>query len=212
MPRCAARCSPIRPACSARAATNTSIAIAPIRVDETGFAGLLVIEPKLFADDRGFFLETFHAERYRAHGITEDFVQDDQSRSRKGVLRGLHFQVRFPQAQLLTVMSGKIFDVTVDLGPGSATFGRWFGVELSDRGPRQIYMTPGFGHGFCMLSEHADLHYKVSRLYDHGDEGGIHWNDPDVGIRWPIAAPTVSPRDGAFPKLRDLGRDRLPHC
>ncbi len=182
-----------------------------MRVDETGFAGLLVIEPKLIADDRGFFLESFHAERYRGHGIADDFVQDNQSRSRKGVLRGMHFQVAFPQAQLLTVMRGSIFDVTVDLRRGSATFGRWFGVELGDQGPRQIYMAPGFGHGFCTLSDHADLHYKVSRLYDHGDEGGIHWNDPDLDIRWPIAAPVVSARDDAFPKLRELGRDRLPH-
>lgn len=171
----------------------------------------MVIEPPSFADERGFFLESFHEERYRANGIADDFVQDNQSRSRQGVLRGLHFQIEHPQAQLLTVMRGRVFDVTVDLRLNSPTFGRWFGVELSDEGPRQIYMAPGFGHGFCVLSPFADLHYKVSRLYDHGDEGGLLWSDPDIGIRWPIAAPTVSQRDGAFPRLRELNRARLPH-
>jgi dTDP-4-dehydrorhamnose 3,5-epimerase len=183
-----------------------------MRFEPGPLPGLIVIEPQSFADERGFFLESFHAERYRANGITDDFVQDNQSRSRQGVLRGLHFQVNLPQAQLLTVMRGRIFDVTVDLRPDSATFGRWFGVELSDEGPRQIYMAPGFGHGFCVLSPFADLHYKVSRFYNHGDEGGLAWNDPDIGIRWPIEAPIVSRRDSAYPRLRELNRDRLPHA
>jgi dTDP-4-dehydrorhamnose 3,5-epimerase len=108
-------------------------------------------------------------------------------------------------------MRGHIFDATVDLRPDSATFGRWYGVELSDEGPRQLYIAPGFAHGFCVLSDFADLHYKVSRFYDHGDEGGVVWNDPQVGIRWPIAAPIVSPRDNAYPSLRELDRERLPH-
>jgi dTDP-4-dehydrorhamnose 3,5-epimerase len=182
-----------------------------MRVDETGFAGLLLIEPECFRDDRGFILESFQTARYHAVGIADDFVQDNHSRSSKGVLRGLHFQVKRPQAQIVTVMRGCIFDVTVDLRPGSVTFGRWNGVELSDAGPRQLYMAPGFAHGFCVLSDFADLHYKVSRFYDHGDEGGVVWNDADIGIRWPIAAPIVSPRDGAYPRLRDLNRHRLPH-
>ena len=181
-----------------------------MRVERTALSGLMVIEPRTFADDRGFFLENFHLERYHAQGIVDDFVQDNQSRSRRGVLRGLHFQVRYPQAQLLTVMRGRVFDVAVDLRPSSPTFGRWFGVELSDQGPRQIYMAPGLAHGFCVLSEEADLHYKVSRLYNHGDEGGIAWDDPDIGIRWPIETPILSPRDRAFPRLRELGRERLP--
>jgi len=181
-----------------------------MRVDVTGLLGLILIEPQYFGDERGFFLESFHAERYRQHGIMDVFVQDNHSRSRQGVLRGLHFQVKRPQAQIVTVMRGHIFDATVDLRPGSPTFGRWYGVELSDVGPRQLYMAPGFAHGFCVLSEFADLHYKVSRLYDRGDEGGVVWNDADIGIRWPIAAPIVSPRDDAYPRLQQLGRDQLP--
>jgi dTDP-4-dehydrorhamnose 3,5-epimerase len=143
-----------------------------MNIDEPGLSGLLLIEPRCFDDERGFFLESFHAERYRANGITDVFVQDNHSRSRQGVLRGVHFQVRQPQAQIVTVMRGRVFDVAVDLRPESPTFARWYGVELSDDGPRQLYMAPGFGHGFCVLSEFADLHYKVSRLYDHHDEGG----------------------------------------
>jgi dTDP-4-dehydrorhamnose 3,5-epimerase len=182
-----------------------------MQVDETGLPGLLLIEPRCFRDERGFFLESFHAERYRASGITDAFVQDNHSCSRQGVLRGLHFQVKRPQAQLVTVMRGRVFDVAVDLRPDSATFGRWYGVELSDEGPRQLYMAPGLGHGFCVLSEFADLHYKVSRLYDHDDEGGMVWNDPQIGIRWPIDAPIVSKRDSLYPRLRELDRERLPH-
>jgi dTDP-4-dehydrorhamnose 3,5-epimerase len=127
------------------------------------------------------------------------------------VLRGLHFQIKRPQAQIVTVIRGRIFDVTVDLRPNSENFGRWCGVELSEEGPRQLYMTAGFAHGFCVLSEFADLHYKVSQLYDRDDEGGLLWNDQDVGIRWPIANPIVSSRDNAYPGLRQLDRAHLPH-
>ncbi|MGA7430939.1 MAG: dTDP-4-dehydrorhamnose 3,5-epimerase [Xanthobacteraceae bacterium] len=182
-----------------------------MNVQETGLPGLLLIEPRYFRDGRGYFLETFARPRYRDAGIADDFVQENHSRSDKGILRGLHFQVRYPQAQLVTVMRGRIFDVGVDLRRGSSTFGRWFGAELSDEGPCQLYMAPGFAHGFCVLSDTADLHYMVSRLYDHADEGGLLWNDPDIGIRWPIDAPNVSPRDGAYPTLRELGPERLPH-
>jgi dTDP-4-dehydrorhamnose 3,5-epimerase len=182
-----------------------------MHVSETGLAGLIVIEPRCFRDDRGFFVESFQVERYKDEGIVGTFVQDNHSRSRQGVLRGLHFQIKRPQAQIVTVIRGRIFDVAVDLRSGSATFGRWYGVELSDEGPRQLYMAPGFAHGFCVLSEIADLHYKVSRLYDHDDEGGLIWNDGDVGIHWPIARPIVSDRDGAYPALRQLDRESLPH-
>ena len=164
----------------------------------------------MFSDERGFFLESYQAARYRAAGITDDFVQDNHSRSSKGVLRGLHFQVRRPQAQIVTVIRGRVFDVAVDLRPTSATFGRWYGVELSDGGPRQLYMAPGFAHGFCVLSDFADLQYKVSSTYDHADEGGLLWSDPDVAITWPIASPLVSTRDAAYPRLRDLQADKLP--
>lgn len=182
-----------------------------MRVQSTGFAGLKLIEPRCFSDERGFFLEAFHAKRYGDNGITDRFVQDNHSRSRKGVLRGLHFQVKNPQAQIVTVIRGHIFDVAVDLRRDSSSFGRWYGVELSDKGPRQIYMAPGFAHGFCVLSEFADLHYKVSRFYDQDDEGGVIWNDQDVGIRWPTKKPIVSARDSSYPQLRKLDRKRLPH-
>jgi dTDP-4-dehydrorhamnose 3,5-epimerase len=178
----------------------------------TPLEGLLLIEPRCFEDERGFFLETFQAARYREAGISERFVQDNQSRSRKGVLRGLHFQVSRPQAQLVTVMRGRVFDVCVDVRPASSTFGRWFGVELGDTGPRQLYMAPGFAHGFCVLSDWADLHYKVSRHYDSTDEGGLRWNDPDVGIAWPIEAVQLAPRDAAYPVLRNIAPLGLPHC
>ena len=183
-----------------------------MRVEKTGLDGLLLIEPQRFGDQRGFFLESFHHHRYRKAGIMDQFVQDNHSRSGQGILRGLHFTVKKPQAQIVTVMRGRIFDVAVDLRPGSVTFGRWFGAELSEDGPRQLYMAAGFAHGFCVLSEMADLHYKVSQYYDPADEGGLVWNDSDVGIDWPVRAPLVSSRDAAYPTLRKLSRDELPHA
>lgn len=181
-----------------------------MKITQTPFEGLLLVEPRCFRDERGLFLETYQSGRYRAAGITELFVQDNQSRSAKGVLRGLHFQVKRPQAQIVTVMRGRVFDVAVDLRPESPTFGRWFGVNLNDEGPRQLYMAPGFAHGFLVLSDWADLHYKVSRFYDPEDEGGLLWNDPDVGIQWPGDAPQVTPRDAAYPKFKDLSQNQLP--
>jgi dTDP-4-dehydrorhamnose 3,5-epimerase len=165
--------------------------------------GVILIEPATYADERGFFLESYQLERYRSVGITEEFVQDNHSRSAKNVLRGMHFTKNNPQAQILTVMRGKIFDVVVDVRKGSPSFGIWFGTELSDEGPRQIYMPHGFAHGFCVLSDFADLHYKVSAKYDPKDEGGLRWNDPDVGIVWPVKNPAVSDRDQKHPLLRE---------
>ena len=170
-----------------------------MNITPTPLEGLLLIEPHCFQDERGFFLETFQTERYRAAGIPEQFVQDN------------HFQVMRPQAQIVTVMRGRVFDVGVDLRPASPTFGQWFGAELSDTGLRQLYMAPGFAHGFCVLSDWADLHYKVSRFYDPHDEGGLLWNDPDVGIQWPTEAPQVTARDAAYPRIRDLSQAQLPH-
>lgn len=181
-----------------------------MRIEPTGLEGLLLIEPNCFGDERGFFLESYQRERYRDAGIADEFVQDNHSRSVGGVLRGMHFQVQRPQAQIVTVMHGRIFDVAVDLRQNSKSFKQWFGAELSDRGPRQIYMAPGFAHGFCVLSEVADLHYKVSRFYDHDDEGGLLWNDPDIGIQWPIENPAISARDAAFPRFREIDRAALP--
>jgi dTDP-4-dehydrorhamnose 3,5-epimerase len=181
-----------------------------MRIEEGELPGLLLIEPQRFEDARGFFLESFHAERYRAHGIAQLFVQDNHSRSSQNVLRGLHFQIKRPQAQIVTVMRGRIFDVAVDLRHGSPTFGRWSGVELSDEGPRQLYMAAGFAHGFCVLSEFADLHYKVSQLYDAADEGGVYWADRDIGVCWPVDEPIISERDNSFPQLQQLNPQQLP--
>jgi len=178
----------------------------------TPLNGLLVIEPKCFEDERGFFLETYQADDYHQAGIVDAFVQDNQSRSIKGVLRGMHFQVKRPQAKIVTVMRGSVFDVAVDLRLTSQTFGKWFGVVLSDTGPRQIYIAPGFAHGFCVISDWADLHYKVSSNYDSDDEGGILWNDIDVGIKWPLSHPVVKTRDTNFPKLKELTAIQLPSC
>lgn len=178
-----------------------------MKVTSCSLNGVLIIEPDVFADGRGFFLECYQQEQYHKIGVTENFVQDNHSRSVKHVLRGLHFTTNKPQAQLLTVMRGKIFDVVVDIRKDSKTFGQWFGVELSDAGPRQIYMAHGFAHGFCVLSEYADLHYKVSQRYDPRDEGGLQWNDPDVGIEWPICEPIISERDRNHPSLRSVSPD-----
>ena len=169
------------------------------------FVGVMVLEPDRFEDERGFFLESFEQERYGALGISDDFIQDNHSRSRKNVLRGLHFTRNRPQAQIVTVMRGRIFDVVVDIRKDSPTFGKWFGAELSDEGPQQIYMAHGFAHGFCVLSDYADLHYKVSQRYDQNDDGGLHWNDPDIGIEWPVSAPVISGRDRGHPSLQSIG-------
>lgn len=180
-------------------------------INSTPLQGLFTIEPQLYSDERGFFLETFQINRYQQAGILDVFVQDNQSRSMKGVIRGLHFQLRRPQAQILTVIRGRIFDVAVDLRINSSTFGSWFGVVLSDGGLRQIYMAPGFAHGFCVLSDWVDLHYKVSCHYDPCDEGGLYWNDSDIGIKWPLQDPIISLRDASYPRLKDLSSIMLPH-
>jgi len=181
-----------------------------MNISETPLKGLLVVEPRVYEDGRGFFLESFQKDRYFNVGITEAFVQDNHSRSSKGVLRGMHYQVKHPQAQILTVLRGRIFDACVDLRPNSKTFSQWYGVELSDTGPRQLYMAPGFAHGFCVLSDWADLHYKVTQNYDAHDEGGLVWNDPDIAIEWPIREPIVSDRDNAFSSFKDLAPHQLP--
>jgi dTDP-4-dehydrorhamnose 3,5-epimerase len=176
-----------------------------MKVIKTPLEGFLAIEPDIFKDDRGFFLETYQKERYQQVGIVDKFVQDNHSRSSKGVLRGMHFQVQRPQSQIVTVMRGKIFDVAVDLRKKSKTFGQWHGVELGENiRVRQVYMAPGFAHGFLVLSEFADLHYKVSGMYDPTDEGGLFWNDPDIGIKWPDGGFIVNQRDSNFPKLNEL--------
>ena len=183
-----------------------------IKVKKTSLEGFLIVELETFKDDRGFFLETFQEKNYKEVGITDKFVQDNQSRSSKGVLRGMHFQVKRPQAQIVTVMRGCIFDVGVDLRQNSSTFGQWYGVELSDVGQRQVYMAPGIAHGFCVLSDLADLHYKVSRFYDPDDECGMVWNDSEVNIDWPLITPLIHQRDATYQSLSKLiDSHKLPH-
>jgi dTDP-4-dehydrorhamnose 3,5-epimerase len=183
-----------------------------MRVEATPLPGVLVLEPDCFRDRRGFFLESFQKNRYRAAGIDDEFVQDNLSRSTRHVLRGLHFQVKRSQAQIVSVVHGMVFDVVVDLRQNSPAFKNWFAIELSDERPMQLYMPPGTAHGFCVLSDAADLHYKVSEYYDPSDEGGLVWNDPDIGIQWPIEQPDVSERDSAYPILRDIRPANLPAC
>ena len=165
---------------------------------------MLIIEPKAFGDHRGFFLETFQVERYREAGITLPFVQDNHSRSQRGVLRGLHFQKTRPQGKLVSVSRGAVYDVAVDIDPASATYGQFVGVELNDDNHRQLWIPPGYAHGFCVLSEVADFQYKCTDFYFPADEGGLLWNDPDVGIPWPITEPQLSAKDVNNPRLRDL--------
>ncbi len=175
-----------------------------MNVIETDLSGALIIEPKVFGDHRGFFLETFQVERYRQAGITLPFVQDNHSRSRRGVLRGLHFQRMRPQGKLVSVSRGAVYDVAVDIDPDSPTCGRFVGIELNDENHRQLWIPPGYAHGFCVLSEVADFQYKCTDLYFPEDEGGLLWSDPDVNIPWPIAAPQLSAKDQHNPTLRQL--------
>ena len=175
-----------------------------MKVIETALPGVLIIEPKVFGDTRGFFIETFQLERYREIGITQPFVQDNHSRSPHGVLRGLHYQKTRPQGKLVRVSRGAVYDVAVDVDPKSPTFGRYVGVELSDDNHRQIWIPPGYAHGFCVLSALADFEYKCTDLYFPEDEGGVIWNDPDVAIPWPISAPRLSDKDTRNPTLCDL--------
>lgn len=183
-----------------------------MKVTATPLGGLMVLEPQVFADERGFFLETWQMSRYASAGIDAAFVQDGHSRSSRGVLRGLHFTVRRPQAQLVYVSHGEIFDVAVDLRRGSPTFGRWHGITLSADHPRLLFLPPGFAHGFLVLSEWVNVHYKATHLYDPSDEHGLHWADPDLAIEWPLAGmtPVVKARDAGFPRLAELGPDQLP--
>jgi dTDP-4-dehydrorhamnose 3,5-epimerase len=176
----------------------------------TSLEGLLIVEPKIFEDKRGFFMETYNRRKYEAAGITETFVQDNVSYSLKNTLRGLHFQLRQSQAKLVQAISGEIFDVAVDLRPGSATFGKWTGARLSDKNGRQMYIPRGFAHGFCVLSEFAMFYYKCSDFYAPDDEGGIIWSDQDIGIEWPVENPIISEKDKHYPKLAGLSAEQLP--
>ena len=178
-----------------------------MKVTQTKLKDCVIIEPKVFGDERGFFLETFQAERYAAQvGITLPFVQDNHSRSSKGVLRGLHFQIKKPQGKLVRVVKGEVYDVAVDIREGSATFGQWEAVILSEENKIQFWVPPGFAHGFLVLSETADFEYKCTDYYDTSDEGSILWNDPDLNIPWPIDDPNLSDKDVKAEKLVDIKR------
>jgi dTDP-4-dehydrorhamnose 3,5-epimerase len=181
-----------------------------MRVVPSTLPGVLVIEPDVREDGRGFFIETYQAERYREHGIVGTFVQDNHSRSIGGTLRGLHLQLRRPQGKLIRVIEGEIFDVAVDVRRGSPAFGRWVGVSLSAANFKQCFIPPGFAHGFCVLSPIAQVEYKCTDFYDPASEIGIAWNDPAIGIAWPVAEPLLSPRDSRNPTL-DAVEPQLPN-
>ncbi len=167
-------------------------------------AGVILVAPDVHHDERGFFLETYHRDKYAAGGIPETFVQDNQSFSRQGVLRGLHAQLRFPQGKLVRAITGEIYDVAVDIRPGSPTFGRWVGEILSSDNVRQLYVPPGFAHGFCVLSETAHVQYKCTDVYRPGDEIGVVWNDPEIGINWPVPDPVLNEKDRTAPRLAEI--------
>ncbi len=172
--------------------------------------GVIIIEPDKFEDHRGHFLEVYQYERYREAGIEATFLQDNLSFSRKGVLRGLHYQYPHQQAKLVFVAEGEIFDVAVDIRRNSPTFGKWTSVILSGKSMRQIFIPEGFAHGFCVLSDTATVIYKCSAYYAPGSEGGVLWSDPDLGIEWPIDAPILSEKDAGLPRLKDILPERLP--
>jgi dTDP-4-dehydrorhamnose 3,5-epimerase len=174
-----------------------------MKVEESSLPGVLVVQPKAFGDARGFFFESFHADRYAAVGIPGPFVQDNVSRSARGILRGLHLQDPKAQGKLVYVTRGSVFDVAVDVRKGSSHFGKWFGMELSDENHTQLWIPPGFAHGFCVTSEIADFAYKCTEFYAPEHERSIRWNDPDLAIDWPIREPNLSPKDAAAPLLRD---------
>ena len=176
-----------------------------MKISHTKLKDCLIIEPRVFGDERGFFLETFQAIRYdQEAGIDMPFVQDNHSRSAKGVLRGLHFQKTKPQGKLVRVVCGEVYDVAVDIRKGSTTFGKWVGVILSENNKKQFWVPPGFAHGFVVLSDFADFEYKCTDYYDPSDEDSILWNDPDLDIPWPITNPVLSTKDQRAKRLVDL--------
>ena len=178
------------------------------RFTETDISGVYIIEPTVFGDSRGYFMETYEYEEFKAAGLGMTFVQDNQSKSTKGVLRGLHFQKNHPQGKLVRVVSGEVFDVAVDLRAGSATYGKWTGVVLSAENKRQFYIPRGFAHGFLVLSDEAEFTYKCDEYYHPEDEGGLKWDDPTVGVKWPISKNMkllLSDKDQKHPDFKHLG-------
>lgn len=182
----------------------------PMRFTSGSLPGLVFLEPEVFEDSRGFFLEIYHSAKYRDAGIDCIFIQDNHSHSRRGCLRGLHYQLRHPQGKLVYAAAGDIFDVAVDIRRGSPTFGKWEGIYLSSANGRQVFIPEGFAHGFCVLSETADVIYKCSDFYAPEDEYGILWSDPAIGINWPILEPLLSKKDSGYPRLQDIPAVSLP--
>jgi dTDP-4-dehydrorhamnose 3,5-epimerase len=181
-----------------------------MRVVRSALPEVVFIDPDVFGDSRGYFFESWNQARYRDAGLPEIFVQDNVSRSRRGVLRGLHFQEPKAQGKLVTVLEGVVFDVAADIRVGSPTFGRTVSATLTGENRRQMYIPPGLAHGFCVLSENATFIYKCTESYAPQAEGGIIWSDPDLAIAWPVTAPTLSAKDEKYPRLRDVPRERLP--
>ena len=174
-----------------------------------GIEGLCVIEPAVHGDARGYFMETYNKRDMEEAGLTMEFVQDNQSSSVKGVLRGLHFQKEYPQGQLVRVVKGSVFDVAVDLRADSATYGKWYGVELTEENKKQFFVPKNFAHGFVVLSDYAEFCYKCTDFYHPGDEGGLAWNDPEIGIEWPISEGmelTLSEKDTKWPGIASFGK------
>ena len=178
-----------------------------MRFIETELRGVILIEPDVFQDRRGHFLETYHEKKYAEAGIPGPFVQDNFSRSVRGTLRGLHYQLKHPQGKLVMVVEGAVFDVSVDIRNGSPTFGKWVGLELSAENKRQLYSPPGFAHGFCVASDVASVVYKCTSFYAPDDERGIIWNDRTLGITWPVQHPLLSPKDEAYKTLADMASE-----
>lgn len=176
-----------------------------MKIIDTKIADVKIIEPKVFGDERGFFLETFQSEKYkRALNIESEFVQDNHSRSAKNVLRGLHFQRNNPQGKLVRVVRGEVYDVAVDIRPESPTYKQWVGVYLSEENKTQFWVPPGLAHGFVVISEYADFEYKCTNYYDPSSEGCLAWNDPELGIDWPVSEPILSEKDKAGQLLSEL--------
>lgn len=181
-----------------------------MKIIETSLPGCCVIEPAVFGDERGFFFETWNAERFQERGLPGNFVQSNVSSSARGVLRGLHFQWPRPQGKLVSVLEGEVYDVAVDIRRGSPTFGRWEAVVLSAENRKQFWIPEGFAHGFAVLSERALFSYLCTDVYVKEADAGIRWNDADIAIDWPISAPTLSAKDENAPFLKDIAEDRLP--
>jgi dTDP-4-dehydrorhamnose 3,5-epimerase len=181
-----------------------------LKFKQGSLSEVIIIEPDIFKDNRGVFMETYHYGKYSDAGIEQVFVQDNHSHSKKNVLRGLHYQLRNPQGKLVYVIKGKIFDVAIDIRRGSPTFGKWSGALLSDENRCQLFIPKGFAHGLCVLSETADVIYKNTDLYAPGDKYGILWSDPSINIAWPIKNPILSEKDSTNPKLSEIPKEHLP--